>query len=120
MPQPALASSAAVWFFSFRLAENLFGRAAAWFNLLLVAALPFPFVISILMMPDAPLTAAWAAMLFFLERALLGGRRSAWWGVGVALGFGMLSKYTIALLGISILVMRRRARKEEEGDARAP
>jgi dolichol-phosphate mannosyltransferase len=50
------------------------------------------------MTPDAPLTAAWAATLFFLERALIAGRSAAWWGAGVSLGLGLLSKYTIAML----------------------
>ena len=60
--------------------------------------LPFFFFSGILMTPDAPLTAAWAALLYFLERALLGGRTAAWWGAGIALGLGLLSKYTIAMV----------------------
>ena len=39
--------------------------------------------------------------VYFLERALIAGRARAWWGVGLCLGFGMLSKYTIGLLGSS-------------------
>ncbi|WP_198470192.1 glycosyltransferase family 39 protein, partial [Acetomicrobium sp. S15 = DSM 107314] len=38
--------------------------------------------------------------LYFLERALLGEKRSAWWGVGICAGLGLLSKYTIALLNL--------------------
>jgi dolichol-phosphate mannosyltransferase len=51
------------------------------------------------MTPDAPLTAAWAATLYHLERALVMGERRAWGWAGFALGLGLLSKYTIALLG---------------------
>jgi len=91
-------------FFSFRLANNIFGKSAAFVSLLLVATLPFYFASGLVITPDAPLTAAWAGALYFLERALVGGRRNAWWGVGVCIGLGMLSKYTIGLLGPATLV----------------
>lgn len=96
------------WFatavFAFRLARNLFGSSAAFVTLLLVATLPFPFASGLIMTPDAPLAAAWAATLFYLERALLGERRSAWLGVGIGMGLGMLSKYTIGLLAPATLL----------------
>lgn len=85
-------------YFSFQLARNLYGKSAALVCLLLYATLPFFFTIGFLMFPDGPLTAAWAGGLYFLERATLGNNRHAWWGVGIAVGMGMLSKYTIALL----------------------
>ena len=50
------------------------------------------------MTPDAPLTAAWAASLYYLERALIAGRSGAWWRAGLALGIGAISKYSIGLL----------------------
>jgi dolichol-phosphate mannosyltransferase len=34
-----------------------------------------------------------------LERALIGNQSRAWWFAGICLGLGMISKYTIALLG---------------------
>ena len=68
-------------------------------------ALPYAFFVAgLLITPDAPLAAAWAAALYFLHRALVGGEARAWAGVGVALGAGMLSKYTIALLGPAALL----------------
>lgn len=99
--------------FCFRTARNLYGNAAAFVVVLLLASLPFFFGIGILMTPDAPLTAAWAAALYFLERALLGEQRRAWWYAGICIGLGLLSKYTIALLGaaaVLFLVLDPRAR----------
>ncbi len=55
-------------------------------------------------LPDASLVASWAGALFFLERALLAEKRWSWVGVGVCIGVGMLSKYTIALVGLATLV----------------
>jgi dolichol-phosphate mannosyltransferase len=66
--------------------------------------LPLGAASGMLMTPDAPLVAAWAATLFYLERALVAGRNSAWLGVGIALGLGILSKYTLVLLGCSALL----------------
>jgi dolichol-phosphate mannosyltransferase len=90
--------------FSYRMSLNLFDKATGLIALALVAVLPFLFTVGIFITPDAPLVACWAAMLFFLERALVARKRSAWWGVGAALGLGMLSKYTISLLGPAALL----------------
>jgi dolichol-phosphate mannosyltransferase len=85
-------------------ARNLHGRSAALRTVLLLTALPFFFVTGFIMTPDAPLLAAWAATLVFLERALRGGQRVAWYGAGLCLGLGLLSKYTILLLVPATLV----------------
>ncbi|MHC4224011.1 MAG: glycosyltransferase family 39 protein, partial [Planctomycetota bacterium] len=90
--------------FSYRMTVNLFDKATGLIALALVAVLPFFFTVGIFLTPDAPLVACWAAMLFFLERALVARNRNAWWGVGAALGLGMLSKYTISLLGPAALL----------------
>ena len=82
----------------YRLARNLFGEAAALAAVMAAQSLPFFFLSGFLMTPDAPLTAAWAASLYYLERALIGERREAWWRAGISLGLGMISKYSIALL----------------------
>ena len=84
--------------FIYKVTRNLFGAASALTALLLMQLLPFCFCSGFLMTPDAPLTAAWAATLFFLERALIADRATAWWGAGVSLGLGLVSKYTIAML----------------------
>jgi dolichol-phosphate mannosyltransferase len=90
--------------FTYRLTRHLFGEPSALVAAVLMQALPFFFMSGFLMTPDAPLTAAWAGALYCLERALIAERRAGWWGAGVCFGFGLLSKYTIALLGVSTLV----------------
>jgi dolichol-phosphate mannosyltransferase len=96
----ALCCGAVTSIFIYRLARNLYGQSAALGALLLAQALPFFFLSGLLMTPDAILAAAWAASLYFLERALLGGQARAWWFLGLCLGLGMISKYSIALLGV--------------------
>jgi dolichol-phosphate mannosyltransferase len=55
----------------------------------------------LVMQPDAPLLAYWAGVLYYLYRALIENHRGAWLGVGIFMGLGMLSKYTICLLGLA-------------------
>ncbi len=95
----ALLCGAITSIFVYKLTRNLFGAATALAALLLVQALPYFFLCGLLMTPDAPLAAAWAASLYFLERALIGNQSRAWWYAGICLGMGMISKYSIALLG---------------------
>ncbi len=90
--------------FMFRLTLNFFDRTTAFRVILLLAVLPIYFGLGFFMTPDAPLYAAWAGCLYFLERVLLGQNRKAWWGLGVCMGLGLLSKYTIALLGLGTLI----------------
>jgi dolichol-phosphate mannosyltransferase len=111
---PAFIASIIAAVFMFRLTENICDRSAAFRGVLLFAVLPIFFGASFFMTPDAALYAAWAACLYFLERALLAGKQRAWWGVGVAIGLGMLAKYSIALLGLAtltFLVIDRLSRK---------
>lgn len=100
----AMCSGIVASFFVYRLTRNLFDEASALVALVLMQLLPFFFFAGILMTPDAPMTAAWAALLYYLERALLAGRARAWWGVGVSLGLGLLSKYTIGMLVPAMLI----------------
>ena len=94
----ALCSGIITSVFAYRLTRNLLGEAGARAALVLAQLLPFFFLSGLLMTPDAPLTAAWAASLYYLERALVAGRSDAWWRAGLALGLGAISKYSIALL----------------------
>ncbi len=101
---PAVLAWAAMLAFAVGFARDLAGPGNAPRAALLAATLPYFFVIGVLMTPDAPLAAAWAAALFFLQRALLGGKPVAWVGAGAAIGIGMLSKYTMALVPAAALV----------------
>ncbi len=94
----ALCCAGVATFFSYRLTRNLFGEESALVALVLLQVMPFFFLAGLLMTPDAPLTAAWSAALYFLERALLGGQARAWLFAGMTIGLGLISKYTIGML----------------------
>jgi len=100
--------------FMYRLTRELFDRATAYRALLLVAVLPAYFFFGFFMSPDAPVTACWAAAIYFMYQAVIKEKPRAWLGVGIALGLGMSSKYTIALLGaafVAFVLYDRRARQ---------
>lgn len=86
-------------FFVQRLTRTLFGETAALGAMMLVQGLPFFFLAGMILTPDSPLTASWAAALYFLERALVAQRARAFWYAGLSLGAGLLSKYSILMLG---------------------
>jgi dolichol-phosphate mannosyltransferase len=90
--------------FSYKLTYRIFNKSAAFRALMLIATLPIFFGVGLLMTPDAPLIACWSGALYFLYRALIDEKRAAWWGAGICLGLGMLSKYSIALLGPATLL----------------
>lgn len=85
-------------------ARNLYDKSTGMRSMLLLSILPFGFATGLVMTPDAPLIAAWAATLYYMERALLANQSRAWIGTGIAFGLGILSKYTLGLLGIAALV----------------
>jgi len=60
--------------FVYRLTRNLFDEATALAALVLAQALPYFFFSGLLMTPEAPLADAWAASLYYIERALVAGR----------------------------------------------
>jgi len=96
---PAIACGVLAAFFIYRLTLNLFDKASAIVAALLMICLPYFFAAGFLAAPDAPLLALWAGALFFFERALVGNRSWGWWGAGVCVGLGLLSKYTMVLIG---------------------
>ncbi len=91
-------------FFGYQITLSFFDRSTAFRALCLLAVLPAFFCTGFLSTPDAPLIACWSATLFFLYKALIDEQRTAWYGVGICLGLGMLSKYTIVLLVPAVFV----------------
>jgi dolichol-phosphate mannosyltransferase len=90
--------------FSYRLTRDVLGQAAAYRALALIAVLPVYFFIGLFMSPDAPLAACWAAAIYFMHRIVVREEPRAWLWLGVAIGLGMISKYTIVLLGAAMVL----------------
>ncbi len=89
-------------FFSYKL-TSLIQRNAGLYSVMLLSILPFFFCQTLFITPDLPLIACWSASLYFLYRALVLNEGNCWYLAGIWLGLGMLSKYTIVLLGLATL-----------------
>ncbi len=91
------------WYF-YRYGATMGGRTAGLVCVLAVAVVPFFTVSGILMTPDAPMIVAWVAALYYFKRALIDDQPWAFLGLGLAMGLGLLTKYTIALLAPAALL----------------
>lgn len=84
--------------FSYLLTESV-RPGSGKYSVLFLSFLPFFLIHSLIITPDIPLTLAWSAALYYLYNALILNKPSSWYLVGISIGLGLLSKYTIALLG---------------------
>ena len=89
--------------FSYKLTEKI-APSAGIFSVMLLAILPFFFLHSLVITPDLPLIVCWSAALYYLYNALVLEKPKAWLAAGVFLGLGLLSKYSIVLLGPATLI----------------
>ena len=88
----------------YRLTTLLFDRTSAYIAALLVSVLPFTVATGYLATTDAPQMFFWTMCLYFLAKIILHQSSTAWIGVGICIGLGLLSKYSIALLALSIVI----------------
>jgi dolichol-phosphate mannosyltransferase len=91
-------------YFMYRFSEDMLGKGIGRPVLILLAILPIYMSIGFMMTPDAPYYVCWAGALYYLKRAIFDDRIAAWYGTGICLGLGLLSKYTMGLILPSVLV----------------
>ena len=85
-------------YFCFKLANRMY-QGAGLYAIFLLSILPFFFIHSLIITPDIPLILSWSASLYFLYLAVVCEEKYAWYWAGIWLGLGLLSKYTIVLIG---------------------
>jgi hypothetical protein len=87
----------------YALSLRMYGARVAFWTALLFFTLPGIAFSSLIISTDVPLFFFWTAALYCLWRALESGDWH-WWGLlGLACGLGLLSKYTMAIFGVSAL-----------------
>jgi dolichol-phosphate mannosyltransferase len=91
-------------FFVYKLTKKIFDGDAALNSLFLYTLLPYFFGVSFVALPDSFLVVCWAAALYFFYRFIIEENRAAFIGIGFFIGVGLLSKYTIVLLGAAALL----------------
>jgi 4-amino-4-deoxy-L-arabinose transferase-like glycosyltransferase len=111
MAAPLLHFGTAVMIYA--LAQRLYDSRTAFWSSVVYATLPGVWVSAVIMSTDPPLLFCWSVALYAFVRAREprgetrgGGPHSErwWWLVGIASGFGLLSKYAMAYWMISALL----------------
>lgn len=92
-----------VWYV-YQYGATMLGRTAGLMSVLALASLPVFFASGILMTPDTPMLVAWAAALYYFKRGLMDNQSWAFWRLGVAMGLGLIAKYSLVLLAPAAFV----------------
>jgi len=97
----------------YALAQRLYDARTAFWSSVVYATLPGVWVSSVIMSTDAPLLFCWSIALYAFARAREPAQGERWWWlVGIASGFGLLSKYAMAYWMISALLFLAAYRDE--------
>lgn len=100
---PLLAGLAVIYFI-YKTTEVLFDKTSAYIAVFLSCILPFTFLSGFFATTDALQMLFWAGCLYFIILIFQENNPCAWLGVGICIGLGMLAKYTISLLALSLLL----------------
>ena len=96
---PAVLLGTALAAVAYVLARRIFqSERAGFLSVLFLSLMPLYAAGSLLMTIDPPFVFFWGLASLFLLRAARRRGETAWYGAGVALGLGMLSKYTMLML----------------------
>lgn len=83
----------------YALTKDIFrSERAALFSVLVLNLTPLYAVGSILMTTDSPFILAWGVTVYLFRRAVRGDGSHFWYLAGIAVGFGLLSKYIMGLI----------------------
>lgn len=88
----------------YRLASELFSRQVGFAAALLFITTPLVSFNSLFITTDAPLLFFWALCAYFTWTALQTNQWTSWLLAGVFGGLGLLSKYTMGVLALSLLL----------------
>ncbi len=96
---PAVLLGVALAGIAYVLTRRIFqSERAGFLSIVFLSLMPLYVAGSFLMTIDPPFVFCWGLAGFFLHRAARRRGEAAWYGAGIAFGFGLLSKYTMLML----------------------
>lgn len=102
--------------FVYLTARRLFGPIQAFWSGLAFLTLPGVAYSSLLVTTDPPLLMFWAAALYAVARTLEAPRSNGWWAaLGVIVGLGLLAKYAMIMLALSLALYLAAAKSHRQG-----
>lgn len=93
-----------VMFFIFKTSALLFDKSTAYIAAFIPSVLPITFATGYFATTDAFIMFFWAACLYLIVQIFKNNSKHAWILLGLGIGLGMLSKYTIATLVASCII----------------
>lgn len=91
-------------YFIFRLTSLLFDKTSAYISLLITSILPFTAATGFIATTDSLQVMLWAISLYLVANIAIRKSSISWLGLGACIGLGMLSKYSVALIAISVVI----------------
>ena len=101
---PAILYYAATTWLVYLLGRDLYDVRVGLVAGVLFIAMPLVGFNSLFVSTDAPLLLFWAATLWLFTRAVASGHLGWWLLTGLAAGLGLLSKYTMGVLAVGLLL----------------
>ncbi len=101
---PALLCCLGTTFFTWKAARLLFNKTTALVAVSLLSCLPVFFLTGGVTTPDAFLYLCWMGCAYFVQKAVILDSGKAWYAAGLFAGLGLLSKYTMVILGLGVLL----------------
>lgn len=100
---PLLAGLGVIYFI-FKTTATLFDKTSAYISIFLCCILPLTFLSSFFATTDTLQMLFWAGCLYFIVLVIQKNLKRAWIGIGICIGLGMLAKYTISLIVLSLIL----------------
>lgn len=94
----------ATLYFVYQLSALVFDKTSAYISLLLTSIIPFSAATGFLATTDALQVTLWAACLYFIAKIVLKNSSFSWISLGLCIGLGMLSRYSMALIALSVVI----------------
>ena len=91
-------------YFIYKTTLILFDKTSAYISAFITSILPITFLTGVFATTDALIIFFWAISLYFICKIFIEKSALAWIGLGLCIGAGMLSKYTMGTFAISCVV----------------
>ncbi len=92
-------------YFIYRLTLLLFDKTSAYISLLITSILPFTVATGFLATTDSLQIMLWSMGLYLLASIAINKSAVSWLFLGICIGAGMLSKYSMALFALAVIIL---------------
>lgn len=92
-------------YFIYQLTLLLFDKTSAYISLLITSILPFTVATGFLATTDSLQIMLWSIGLYLVANIAINKSAASWLALGLCIGAGMLSKYSMALFALAVIIL---------------